>query len=477
MYARLITGQSYRVKGFRFRNTGNILADFREIDKETATYLDSLNGVVEVLEDRPTEYLEYRDCRPPALLRINLTKLRYWQSGRYRWAPDHPTNMVPVPTALELMKSGNFISADPRLNKAVFKDVCGGLHLEWKGIINPHDGYGLSSIKVIEGLHRAGVKLSVYSHGYHQPRGQGEIVTSLLASTFKERCKWGVLYGQPPGFGDLRTPRRIGFTMFETSGIPEGWAARCNEMDRIWVASQFCKEVFEKEGVTVPVESIPLGYDDEAFYYRPRPKNKVFTFFIAANLSERKNARAALRAFRDVFKKNEAVKFVVWPGIFEHLGTTAQDLKEFEADGRIEIKRFNYSSEEFRAQLWQSDCFVFPTHGEGFGIPPVEAMACGVPVIVTDWSGCTEYTDPRYNYPLKIAGFSESKDQPKYYRGKWADPDEKHLRYLMRHVFSHQETSEKKAKAGAKWIKKFAVKNIIPQMVEALERADKEIKQ
>lgn len=39
----------------------------------------------------------------------------------------------------------------------------------------------------------------------------------------------------------------------------------------------------------------------------------------------------------------------------------------------------------------RSDVFVFSSWGEGFGLPPLEAMACGVPVVLTDSRGVREY--------------------------------------------------------------------------------------
>jgi glycosyltransferase involved in cell wall biosynthesis len=41
------------------------------------------------------------------------------------------------------------------------------------------------------------------------------------------------------------------------------------------------------------------------------------------------------------------------------------------------------SNEELRALYENADCFVFPSFYEGFGLPPLEAMHCGCPVLVS----------------------------------------------------------------------------------------------
>jgi alpha-1,3-rhamnosyl/mannosyltransferase len=42
------------------------------------------------------------------------------------------------------------------------------------------------------------------------------------------------------------------------------------------------------------------------------------------------------------------------------------------------------------ALLGGAECFVFPSYQEGFGLPPLEAMACGTPVVASNRSSLPE---------------------------------------------------------------------------------------
>ena len=59
---------------------------------------------------------------------------------------------------------------------------------------------------------------------------------------------------------------------------------------------------------------------------------------------------------------------------------------------------FESPSDDTLAELYSSsDLFVFASHIEGYGLPPLEAMACGTPVITTDCRGVRDFVVPGEN--------------------------------------------------------------------------------
>ena len=116
------------------------------------------------------------------------------------------------------------------------------------------------------------------------------------------------------------------------------------------------------------------------------------------------------------------------------------------------------------------DCFVMPTRGEGWGLPIIEAMACGLPVIATNWSAQTDFMNETNAYPLKIKGLIPAVAKCPYYKGfDWSDPDEEHLAHLMRHVYEHQDEAREIGKravedAASKWTWSHAAAKIIERL-------------
>ena len=76
------------------------------------------------------------------------------------------------------------------------------------------------------------------------------------------------------------------------------------------------------------------------------------------------------------------------------------------------------------------DAFVLPSRGEGWGRPHVEAMAMGLPVIATLWSGPSEYMTPDNSFPLSHSGMVPIPEGA-FAGHLQAEPNGTHLRELL----------------------------------------------
>ncbi|MGZ8536726.1 MAG: glycosyltransferase family 4 protein [Flavisolibacter sp.] len=122
-------------------------------------------------------------------------------------------------------------------------------------------------------------------------------------------------------------------------------------------------------------------------------------------LNVRKNIEAILKAMPLLNDKNIALVIV---GKEDWKTADLQKLSREAASSRRIIFTGELSNEEIVTIHAIAKIFIFPSFAEGFGLPPLEAMASGVPVIVSHTTALTEicadaatYIDP--NQPSSIA--------------------------------------------------------------------------
>ena len=313
-------------------------------------------------------------------------------------------------------------------------------------------------------------------------RETGDHLLDLVrARRCPQRPRIAVTYAQGDAFRRNRAHYRIGFTMLEVDRIPREWARDANAMDEVWTPTEFGRQAMLASGVTRPIHVIPLGVDGEHFHPgAKRVPNRSGEFVFIANFewSERKYPELLLHAFNETFRMSEPVVLVCKvmnrdPAV--DVPNRIRALQLDEQGGRIHLIHNRDVPHHQLATLYRSaDCFVSPSRGEGWGLPLLEAMACGVPAIATDWGGHTGILDSADSYPLRILGTVPAVSSCRYYDGfSWAEPDPAHLKDLLRHVYEHRDEAKARGlRAAARVRETLSWKQSARAIVERLRQIE-----
>jgi glycosyltransferase involved in cell wall biosynthesis len=108
------------------------------------------------------------------------------------------------------------------------------------------------------------------------------------------------------------------------------------------------------------------------------------------NIEPKKNVARLIEAFRNLVKHSNTPHSLVIAGQFAWKYGNVMNVKK-QKDQRIIFPGYICQS-DLPSVYTLADLFVFPSLYEGFGIPPLEAMACGTPAIVSNAGALPETT-------------------------------------------------------------------------------------
>lgn len=291
-----------------------------------------------------------------------------------------------------------------------------------------------------------------------------------MAKNSLTECGAMIWHEQPKDTWDKSPfPKNIAIVPFETTVIPASWINKINKFDALLVPCQQNVDAFRNSGVKIPIEIIHWGIDTDKFYEIERPKRSTFTFGTMGALSVRKGTDLLIDAFREVFPPN------LYPDVRLICKTSNPHYPFMVKDKRIKVLMLPVTHQELMNDFFKEvDCFVFPTRGEGFGLPPLEAMSTGIPAIVTGWSGPEEYMTEDTGWKIKYSMARAKNFTEQVYReecGDWAEPDKEHLKELMKYAYEHQDEVRQKGKNAAKYVReKWKWSDKIKMFHEALKK-------
>lgn len=205
----------------------------------------------------------------------------------------------------------------------------------------------------------------------------------------------------------------IGICLFETMNPPTRWIDEINTMDAIIVASTFNKGVFEASGVKRPIHIVPHCFDPKMFHrdVKPTGRYQLKTFFSIGTWKKRKNWEGLIKAFYDGFSIKDNVCLLIKTDKPRELESMVQRVKRT-CEWRSKDTAPIYSEEnlacpfeEIPRIMKKGDVYVCASRGEGYGLSGMHAMALGIPLVITRYSGVLEYARPGFCTYIQPSGY------------------------------------------------------------------------
>lgn len=215
-------------------------------------------------------------------------------------------------------------------------------------------------------------------------------------------------------FKDAHTCIKIAYSMFESTEIPEFFVYNLNTFfDAVCVPDSFLVKVYQDSGVNIPIFVLPLGLDLSSFLQNDikRLPSSPLVFANFSSFIERKNQRLLIESFHEAFGNDPSVK--LWLNGRYSYGKCYENLLDYiKALGatNISVNLESLNNKDYLENFKKVDCYVNISQSEGFSIQPREAMALGIPVILSD--NTAQKTINQSGIPLSIPSL---KLVPAYY--------------------------------------------------------------
>lgn len=209
------------------------------------------------------------------------------------------------------------------------------------------------------------------------------------------------------------------FTMWETDRLPWSFIRTLGWFDQIIVPCDANLELFSQHHKQVV--KVPLGFDPTVWCPGERSVNDKFVFAGGGSLWKRKGMDVLVQAFLKADLPDTELRLKIAPH--------ARDIPSIPSDPRIRVFREWMDLDETVRFTRDADCWVAPARGEGFGLMPLQAIACGTPTILSETTGHLEFSHH--------AVMTSPVMKQACHTGRWDEPNVVVLADRMREMYNN----------------------------------------
>ena len=303
--------------------------------------------------------------------------------------------------------------------------------------INPL-GYGVAGLNITKALSTL-TDVALWPIGQVQitSKEDHDAILPLVNNTanFKHDAPCIKIWHQHDMAMSVGNGERIGFPIFELDEFNEVEKHHLNSLDRIFVCSQWAKNVVINNIDISPefVNVIPLGVNTEIFKPVDASSSEKTIFFNCGKWEIRKGHDVLPSIFNSAFEEDDNVE--LWMMTTNPFLSQEEDEKWKKMYTNTKLgKKIKFidrveTHEEVYNIMSKADCGIFPSRAEGWNLELLEMLACGKDVITTKYSAHTEFCNTDNAYLVDVDEKEIAYDG-KWFSGKcgsWGKLDECHL--------------------------------------------------
>jgi glycosyltransferase involved in cell wall biosynthesis len=294
--------------------------------------------------------------------------------------------------------------------------------------------------------------------------------------------------------GTQKFKKNIGYFVGESSTIKySSWLPYLKLMDEIWVPNKQLADNLTNDGIN-KVKVIPYAFN---VYKYDKVEQRIhfgnnqhkFKFYYVGELNDRKNIESVVRCFHSEFQSYEPVTLILK---IKKFGINNNELKNHVVNVcnsiKSELRMYNtldqyhqeiiitdeMNDDQIDALHASCDCFINPSHGEGWSIPSFDAMCFGKTPICSNDGGPKEFIDINdKSTGCLISGVKSicSHSDPAFPdiftgREEWFVPSESEIKLAMRYYYENSKLLSRTS--GIKQAQKFSYSNVGKMIKDAL---------